>query len=415
MKDKVRETESLLFQISAIAQRYREAEKATGSGFNLLRLLHMGGYEARTHTPILADLLNPQGSHGQGGAFLMLFLQSCLQEYPDLMKRIDKVVVKAEKSIGPVDAEAVSGGIIDILLEFSDGAIVAIENKIYAGEQSNQVARYYDYVKKKAGQKGYLVYLTLSEQMPTSIAEEFKSEIICLTYTSDILKWLRLCYKEAASIPILRESIAIYTNLVCDLTDQSPNQNMTKDLSEKIISSAENLEAYCNLPNERDIKDAVFNKIITQLEGEKEIENLRFSIETTHLHLCDKLFTFCFSHDCWKNFRIAFIFEAKDCGNLDFGFKDGGLTESEREKLFALLNRSFITSPPVDGWLAWQHWMEYRDWDLSNLTDIAFGKFFGELKTKLIELQAIGDDFMQRLAEREAQSNLSEITNSEVQ
>ena len=34
----------------------------------------MGHYEVRTHSPILVELLNPQGTHGKGSAFLRLFL-----------------------------------------------------------------------------------------------------------------------------------------------------------------------------------------------------------------------------------------------------------------------------------------------------------------------------------------------------
>lgn len=35
----------------------------------------MATSEVHTHTPIIADLLNPKGSHGQGSIFLKIFVR----------------------------------------------------------------------------------------------------------------------------------------------------------------------------------------------------------------------------------------------------------------------------------------------------------------------------------------------------
>jgi hypothetical protein len=48
--------------------------RATGEQFNVFNILGIGHYEVKTHSPMLGELLNPKGRHGQGAMFLRLFL-----------------------------------------------------------------------------------------------------------------------------------------------------------------------------------------------------------------------------------------------------------------------------------------------------------------------------------------------------
>lgn len=50
---------------------------------NIFRLLGITTDEVRTHSALLADLLNPRGTHGQGSLFLATFLQHCQQKCPN--------------------------------------------------------------------------------------------------------------------------------------------------------------------------------------------------------------------------------------------------------------------------------------------------------------------------------------------
>ena len=152
---------NLLIQTSEIFRRYDEIEKVAGNQFNLLGLLGVGHYEEKTHTPILTDLLNPKGSHGQGALFLELFLQHCFGLQRDFMKRPELVTVKAEHSIGSVNYESAVGGRIDIHLH-SPEEILVIENKIYAAEGYKQVERYLNYISDQENLKrGAVIYLSL--------------------------------------------------------------------------------------------------------------------------------------------------------------------------------------------------------------------------------------------------------------
>lgn len=130
---------TLLSQTQIIESHFKAIEKLSGENFNLLKLLKMGHYEVKTHSPILADLLSPKGTHGQGATFLKLFVK--LLNIADFDP--ESASVSMEKSIGEVTLE--SGGRIDLYITDGKGRKILIENKIYAREQENQLSRYYKY------------------------------------------------------------------------------------------------------------------------------------------------------------------------------------------------------------------------------------------------------------------------------
>ena len=99
----------------------------------------------------LAELLNPNGRHGQGAAFLRLFLV----QFGITGFDADTATLKMEYYVGPVTEK--SGGRIDILINDRNGETILIENKIYAADQDNQMARYHEFRKK-----AHLFYLTCS-------------------------------------------------------------------------------------------------------------------------------------------------------------------------------------------------------------------------------------------------------------
>ena len=51
-----------------------ELERQRASGFNLFRILGVAYLEVSTHSAILANLLDPRGSHAQGHVFFHAFL-----------------------------------------------------------------------------------------------------------------------------------------------------------------------------------------------------------------------------------------------------------------------------------------------------------------------------------------------------
>ena len=146
---------------------------------------------------ILAWLLNPQGSHGQGGRFLNLFLQKLSAAWP--LDACEQAQVKTESWIdeGRIDVQITSGNRCCI-----------IENKPWAADQPDQLKRYLKQLDllraqdQELAQSAYpLVYLTANGSPPTvrSISQPNRQDRIqagqlhCWAFCGQLLDWVNHC------------------------------------------------------------------------------------------------------------------------------------------------------------------------------------------------------------------------------
>jgi len=158
-----------LLRFTQAHNRHREAlARATGEHFNIFKILRVGHREVTTHSPILAELLSPKGNHGQGAAFLRLFLT----KFEITGFDAETAIVSTEYYAGPVTEQ--SGGRIDILVKDGNGEMIVIENKIGAGDQEKQMPRY-----RKLYPKAHLFYLTLDGHKPSNLSEDQFKRIQC--------------------------------------------------------------------------------------------------------------------------------------------------------------------------------------------------------------------------------------------
>ena len=113
---------------------------------------------------ILADLLDPDGPHGQGTLFLERFVKGLgnLRDWPDLSDRRISVdvehVIKANRRI-------------DIYVEIGDAKAahcLAIENKPYAEDQKNQIKDYLAHLLKRYPGRFMLIYLSTRGEGPSN-------------------------------------------------------------------------------------------------------------------------------------------------------------------------------------------------------------------------------------------------------
>ncbi|MEI0495197.1 PD-(D/E)XK nuclease family protein [Brachyspira intermedia] len=82
---------------------------------------------------------------------------------------------------------------IDLFISYKKDFAIIIENKIYAGEQDNQLDDYYQNKKKDNYKKLYMIFLTPSGYEPYTLSEESKKELGNNFQTlkhSDIALWL---------------------------------------------------------------------------------------------------------------------------------------------------------------------------------------------------------------------------------
>jgi len=201
----------LLENIKLISLKYQDSKEK--EKFNIFSILRDETDEVNLHSKFIYFLINPKGTHGQGDLFLKLFLNQVFND-----DQISKPSVYREHKN------------IDILIEDENKSII-LENKINAGDQHKQLERYFDVVNSTSN-KIQVLYLTKtgSEPSDNSIGKlktlknpkfEYEKDFYLISYSVTILNWLTDCIKEVATIPIIRETLVQYQNLIKKLTEQS--------------------------------------------------------------------------------------------------------------------------------------------------------------------------------------------------
>lgn len=221
-----------------------------GENYNLFSILRIEGSELK-HSALIANLLDPKGSHGCGYAFLRAFFEIALKGTAYPFENSTPLDSRTEHYTGPIAGD--TGGRIDILVESSHYGLI-IENKIYAGDQDKQLTRYDNYGKTTFRTGRYLlVYLTLfgSEASEGSTAKGSAKEVdyLCLSYAEDILRWLEQCVRLAYDKPLVRESLNQYIRTIKQLTYQDMNQ---ENIQKIIDLAVDHPEVVATLSSNRD-------------------------------------------------------------------------------------------------------------------------------------------------------------------
>jgi hypothetical protein len=152
---------------------------------------------------MIAALLNPEGTHGQGRAFLDLFLQ--MVKLPQLMNAQVRSVT--------VEAPTQTKKRIDIVISFTHGFNIGIENKVFgAVEQENQLSSYLHELANRRGDF-FLLFLTDDALNCKSLTPEdrqrFREKIRLEPAKAFLKTWLAACQQ-----PDLCEAPTIHTFLV---------------------------------------------------------------------------------------------------------------------------------------------------------------------------------------------------------
>ena len=367
----------LLQLTQTICQYESELERETGANFNLMQIMGIGHYEVKTHSPILAELLNPKGSHGQGASFLKLFLAQF--KITDL--DAENATVDLEHYIGPVTAN--SGGKIDILIRDNEKGVLMIENKIYAEEQDNQILRYHN-----AFKQGHLLFLTLHGDEPTSDGDSAIETLQSISYASDIIEWLEDCRKEAATVPTVRESITQYIHLLKDLTNQNTNSRMSQKITAAALKDTDSLQAFFALRNaEADVKRNILNTLREKLTPLAEKHKLHLSGPEDNFGAVYS--SVSFHSDKWPTpLCICFEFQKSNFSGLISGLSDKGKLELDtRNKLRECFNEVYGSAKQTGYWPAWNYWSRHRDWTAETFQAIQFGNsFVDDLERELVQM-----------------------------
>jgi hypothetical protein len=271
---------------------------------------------------------------------------------------------------------------MDIVIRDKDNHAIIIENKIYTGDQWEQLKRYDAFAKNEYGDGNYQIfYLTLwgneaSEQSGQDVS------YTCISYETDIIKWLEKCVCIAVHFPIVRETINQYINHLKSLTNQDMNTKNDKELI-CILSKKENLASVFSIAENLDgIRNYLINKIfLPQLTSICEDLGLKNTSEEY-----DRVNTSCagfqIENHQWKYFKIGFEFEQRGLRQFIIGINHKDY-KIRHDKTFEKLKQHF---PKKNEKWVWKDFPTYTYWGKDAMIAIHNGTMADIFKKEIIKI-----------------------------
>lgn len=295
----------------------------------------------------------------------------------------DSATVQMEYHAGTVTEN--SGGRIDLLIRDSKGETILIENKIYAGDQENQMLRYRNFAKE-----AHLFYLTLDGKEPNN--EKEIESLRCISYSRDILTWLEDCRKESTCVPTVRETITQYIHLLKQLTHQNTNTRMSENLTKAILQNSESYRAYIAIRNsETNLRSEIIANFNGKLKGLASELGLELCVEMRGD--AGKYENFFFTNTELNHKRLKIGFECDKSYYRDFylGFRKDDEKDSDpfHNQLAAAFEEIFDENKPTELWPANTWWHRHRHWNDNTFEAIQFGAFLEDVRNDLKRLLAV--------------------------
>jgi hypothetical protein len=260
-------------QIDTHLRFKKEYDKQFALDFSLFQFFTVGENKI---SQILAYFLDVNQNHGQGNAFLEEFVKTLCEK--DI--EIEQLEIICEKTID-------DNRRIDIYIKLKD-LTIAIENKIWADDQNNQLSDYSNFLEENSQGNYLLFYLSpyglepktksIKENDKERLIEENKLKII--SYQDDIINlinnWLLIC--AADNVSLFLKEFKKYLEI--------------KFLGQNTLNMSKELRAIIQ-KNEREVQQlvdeykSIENEIISKLKtvgkeldkSQPNLTNLNFGIE----------------------------------------------------------------------------------------------------------------------------------------
>lgn len=232
-------TQNLLNKVEAIrqkAKKLRDESKAKGEEFDVFSVVGFWNEEVKFHSAIIAELLDPNGSHGAGDFYLKQFLKILKRDDFPLDTTQVQPKIK-ERDIGPVTET--TGGRVDIIIEDGKKHALIIENKPGDGDQEVQMLRYRNYADENY-EDSILIYLTLDGRDASDYStgrERFDYKR--LSY-DDILSWLDKCSCKSLPNTNVKAVINQYKLHIKKILGITMDDNNSKKLLELLTQNENN-------------------------------------------------------------------------------------------------------------------------------------------------------------------------------
>ena len=333
------------------AELKRNESLKRGDHFNMFGACGVNHYE-NTHSAILAEMLNPQGCHGQESLFLSLFLKEL---------RLESLIDVSHAKV--LTEFSTDNGRIDILIKDTHGHAIIIENKIYAVDQHEQLKRYNDYALNVYGQDKYKVlYLTLSGG-DASQDSASNVDYTRISYDHNIIFWLNACIEKSATLPLIRETLIQYRNHIKQLTNQDMETNEKQELLRLMATHPKEVDAL--MTAQADYGEYVFDTYVwPKLQDYALTKGL----------ICQRYELFgsgsgrglFFYREEWKGMAICLWSDRTGEWDFYWGLSDYAACDMSQLQQIRL---DCFNGKPNETWpYGWKYLDHYRNWDFASGT-----------------------------------------------
>lgn len=223
-----KELEKALIKLFGKIELIEELQKHRGDKFNIFSILKMERLEVNTHSAFLYELIDTEGTHYQGDKYLRIFIDKVLK-----IENFDFENVKVGRETFTNTSRK-----IDFTIKNKDYYIV-IEMKIDARDQDNQLSDYFKYANNQNKEFTKVYYLTLDGK--DASLKSFKSneelEYERISFQFHILDFIEKSIEKSSNLPIIRESLIQYKNLILNITNQTTQELQMESI--KFINTPE--------------------------------------------------------------------------------------------------------------------------------------------------------------------------------
>lgn len=194
-----------------LKEKAEQADRDNAPRFNILQPFR---FNELWHSALLAELLNPHGSHGQGDHFLRRFMQHCLSRFGEGAGKVFSSEfdfsaawkVTTERDVRPF-------GRLDIVIENAEyGVLIVIENKVAAPEGQHQMRNYGAWLAEHNETYPHQALLLLTPDGAESVSHG-GIPYYRLSYRQDISGWLEAALTDVAAVRV-SGTIAQYLDLI---------------------------------------------------------------------------------------------------------------------------------------------------------------------------------------------------------
>lgn len=198
---------------------------------------------------IFSQLLNPYDEVNLHSKLIYSILNDCKFKKDFMLNFLKTTGIISADDIGPddlkiLDAErekAFSNGRIDLFFSCKvkdKKYVIIIENKIFAGDQYEQMDRYIEFANEYPADVKKVFYLTLTGSAPSEDSASNLDQVNLISYDNEILTWIENCIKISAREPALREVLIQYADLLEKITGKDVDYTM--DVKNFLLESPEN-------------------------------------------------------------------------------------------------------------------------------------------------------------------------------